>query len=195
MARGVVACDDGVVAKLGRGYTLVSCIYWLVGVGPVGADFAWVRVDGLDASSVISYLVAGLGRFGPVDLVMLDSVTIAGFNLASPASIYRLTGVPVVVVYKYKPSLARLASAVVNVGMHEVRLRVLRVVEDAMEVVTRRGRLYIIVWGASLDRVVRVVEGLQFYGRVPEPLRLAHYLASATSSILNPVPAECFNSE
>ncbi|MCE4605626.1 MAG: DUF99 family protein [Desulfurococcales archaeon] len=190
-----MACDDGVVAKLGGGYTLVSCVYWALGVGPLGADFAWVKVDGLDASSIIAYLASRLGRFGPVDLVMLDSVTIAGFNVASPASIHRLTGAPVVVLYKYSPSLERLASAVVNVDMHRVRLRVLKIVGDAVELRTRRGRLYAIVWGASLDRIVSVVEELQFFGRMPEPLRLAHYLASAISSILNLGSGECFNSE
>lgn len=191
-ARRVVACDDGAVRKLGTGYTLVVCVSWPSGGGLPSVMAGWVRVDGLDASSIVAYMVSRLRGHG-LDLVLLDSITIAGFNIVSPASVYRLTGVPVAVLYKYRPSLDRLSRAVRNVPLHEIRLRALRLVDRVAVIRTRRGVLYSILWGVDDARAREIIEDLQVHGRVPEPLRLAHYLASSLSGILNPDNEECFN--
>ena len=179
----VSACDDGRVYKLGEGYTTAACVCY-DGLRPVGVKLGLLRVDGLEATGVVAYLALAACRGRP-GAVLLDSVTIAGFNLVSPPGLARLAGAPVVVVYKYRPSYGRLASAASRApGPAWLRLRVLRIVEDAVEAETRRGRLYIIPWGLPLREALGLVESLQVHARTPEPLRAAHMVASAASRAL-----------
>ncbi|MEN2999128.1 MAG: DUF99 family protein [Acidilobaceae archaeon] len=174
----VIACDDGRVRK-GAGYTVISCLLW--NAGPQRARFSLARIDGLEASSLVSALALRLGR---AEALLLDSLTSAGFNPISPSTLERLTGLPTVVVYTYEPSSERLRAAMEkHLPDWEVRLRVLREVDKARRVETRKGELYLYSWGMPLERAVALVESLQVHARVPEPLRLAHMLASDMSAI------------
>ncbi len=186
----VVACDDGIVRKLGwgSGFTLVSCILWsLEGGGPVTAALAPVRVDGLDATDVIAGLVEVLQA--PRSPLIVDSVTIAGFNVVNPYGIVESVGSPVVYVYKYMPSLERLLGGLekARLPLTKVRARVIEaVVSSVKPAETRRGIVYLGVVGMQFDVAVKLVEKLQVYSRTPEPLRIAHYTASEASLLLYP---------
>ena len=175
----VVACDDGRVRKLGEGWTLLACILWEHG-GPSDALFLRLRVDGLEASSLIGYAARALGG----DIVILDSITIAGFNLVSPPTVYRLSNAPVIVVYTYKPRFPSLDRAVRNVSLWEVRRRVLKIVENARYTATRMGGLYLLSWGIDIEQAKSIIEDLQIHSRMPEPLRLAHMIASEASMLV-----------
>ncbi|MGC9071303.1 MAG: DUF99 family protein [Acidilobus sp.] len=177
-----VACDDGEVRKLGGGLTAVACVSY-VELRPRGASLGLIHVDGLDATSVLSHLVSSISA--PPGVIFLDSITIGGFNVVSLAGLSRLTGMPVVVVYTYEPSLGRLKEPLVK-HFHdwELRLRALRPIESARRVVTRRGELHLVNWGVDADEAARLVESYQLFTRVPEPLRVAHRLASEASHVL-----------
>ena len=184
-SESVVACDDGHVRKLGTGCTIVSCILWDLEEGPITSSSRPVRVDGLDASSVIAGIIQELGPTGyRLKALLLDSITIAGFNVVSPSTIEKLAGLPTIIIYKYKPSLGRLLAPLrENFSDWELRARVIAVVDTAHEVETGRGKLYVISWGLGIGRARALIERLQFYSRVPEPLRMAHYLASSLSRL------------
>ncbi len=178
----VAACDDGEVRKLGAGYTIAACISWDSSAGVDGIAFSPIHVDGLDATGIVSFLAASLGR---VEAVLLDSLTIGGFNVVSPATLHEATGAPVAVVYTYEPSLERLRRGLSSAGLpcSSVRERILRLVEARRRIQTPRGPLYIVTWppGTPLEGLV---SRLVIYDRKPAPLRAAHYIASALSRLL-----------
>jgi len=181
----VLACDDGVVRKLGSGHTLLTCVSWEEGVGVTGLAFLPVTVDGLDGTSAAVFMARHLAYPRGVDLVLLDSLTLAGFNVVSPASLHEATGAPVAVVYTYKPSLERLARGLeaARLPYASVRLRVLSLVERARRVETPRGPLYLVEWPPGADTLPAIVKS-QVYDRRPAPLRAAHYISSALSRLL-----------
>lgn len=180
-----MACDDGEVRKLGAGATAVACVSYRE-VRPVAASIGLIRVDGLDATSVLSALISMVSH--PPGVVFLDSITIGGFNVVSLAGLTRLTGLPVIVVYTYRPSLERLKEPLVrHFKDWELRLRAIRPVESAYLARTSRGPLYIVSWGVDREEAVRLVEAYQLFTRVPEPIRVAHRLASEASRLIGAV--------
>jgi len=183
---GVLACDDGRVVKLGGGYTLLSCIHWERPYGLNDALTARVTVDGLDATSIASHLARILALRWDPEAILLDSIATAGFNLVSPATLYERTGVPVIVVYTYRPRTRRILEALEasSLPLRRVRERLLRLTGEVVPVETSRGRLYVIAWGTSIEYARSIIEYSQVYNRVPAPIRYAHYIASALSELL-----------
>ncbi len=186
----MVACDDGIVRKLGwgSGFTVVACIAWSIEASrPLSASIAPVRVDGLEASSIVAALIEEVGARGAP--LLLDSVTIAGFNVVSPRTVMKLVGSPVIYVYKYMPSLESLRRGLMSsrLPLLDIRLRIVEsVVASVKPVETRRGRLFISVWGLPgyVGAAKRLVELCQVHARTPEPLRIAHFTASGASRAL-----------
>jgi len=180
----VVACDDGRVEKLGRGYTVVACILW--SRSPLSLELNYIRVDGLEASSTIASMVLKLSLKHDtiIEAILVDSLTIAGFNIISPPTIKKLTGIPLIAIYKYKPSSHRLEEALrKHFKDWDIRMRVLREVDKAEKIETRKGELYIYTWSIDKERAREIIENLQVHSRIPEPLRLAHKIASEIALI------------
>jgi len=183
----VIACDDGVVRKLGTGWTVEACVLWSEPGGPRSIAHLPVHIDGMDATGQVLYMARVLASRAEhrVDAVLLDSVTTAGFNFVSPAALSRAVGAPVIVAYKRRPRWERIEKALKkNLPDYTVRLRVVEIVRRATRIATRRGDLYVIVWGTGLEAARRIIEALQRGGRIPEPLRFVDVYASALSRVL-----------
>ena len=180
----VIACDDGYIEKVGQGYTLVACISWL-GRGP-GAPgrgaMARLRVDGAGATGVVAFLALTLS-LPRRPLLLLDSITVAGFDVVSPSGFKKLTEGEVVIVYTRRPRRDRLLRALRKSGaaLREAKERaILWMLDNLVEVDTARGKLYV---ASTMDprEAACVVESLQAHARKPEPLRVAHATASRAS--------------
>jgi endonuclease V-like protein UPF0215 family len=184
----VIACDDGVVEKLGGGRTIVACTLWKLGVGPLRIGHLPVHIDGLDATSQLSFIISALKpRSGqPIDAVLLDSVTIAGFNVVSVKALSRICGCPVIVAYKRMPRRERILSALYShLPDWPIRERIiLYVIDRVRRLDTRLGPLYVAVEGAEYWYAKNVIESYQVYARMPEPLRFIDLYASALSRLL-----------
>jgi len=183
---GVLACDDGRVVKLREGSTLMVCIHWERPLGLTDGLANRVRVDGLDATSIATHLTRILALRWDPEAILLDSIATAGFNLISPSMLHEASGLPVIVVYTYKPRTERIISALraSNLPYEEVRRRILELTRRVVRVETARGPLYILAWGISLEHALQIIEYSQVYDRVPAAIRYAHYIASALSELL-----------
>ena len=181
-----IACDDGVVRKLGEGWTVAACVLWDRDRGPRRIAHLPIHVDGLDATGQLLFLIRHLASHASdLEAVFFDSVTIGGFNVVSISSIHRVAGVPVIVVYKRKPRWGRIQRALTeHFPDYEIRLRIVGVVRTATPVNTREGVVYVVARGASREDARRLIESYQMGSRVPEPLRFAHLYASALSRLL-----------
>jgi len=179
--------DDGFFEKGWRSTVLaLALMEWRGGVlCPRGARLGRVSVDGLDATSVLSRLVGGVEG---LRLVLLDNVVYAGFNLVEPWRVFEETGVPVVVVLRYPPRRGMVESALRrHFRDWELRLGVLEKVWNSLRPAPcPRGGLLLAPYGLGWGEAVGEVCGLQVFTRVPEPLYMAHVVASGVSRSLGP---------
>jgi len=179
----IIACDDGKVKKFEQKVTLSLCVSYRE-LWPEEIKVNYIHTDGLDATSVLSHLIRLLSR-GERAIVLFDSLTIAGFNIISLPGIYRLTGVPSIVIYTYKPSLRRIREALrLHFKDMPIREKALSLISKTEKVKTKMGDVYIINWGVNKDSAIEIINSTQQYSRVPEPLRVSHIIASSISDLV-----------
>jgi hypothetical protein len=152
--------------------------YWLEGVMSTR-----IAVDGLDSTAQISSMIKQSPHFGQLRVVMLSGVTFAGFNVVDMKALNAETGLPVVAVTTRKPDLVKVQSALENLPNSEERWNAILNAGDVFSVVTRRGKLpvHVEVVGVSRELTVEVLRLTATRSRLPEPLRVAHLVASGIS--------------
>lgn len=172
-----IGFDDGAFARSHRGDVVV-----------VGAVFTLDRLDGIvatrvrrDGRNATARLVEAIrsSRFAPqLDLVLLQGIALAGFNVVDVEALGRRTGLPVLVVARRRPDLTRIHAALrerVRGGERKWRLI------EKLEPMAPVRRVFAQRQGLTVEEAQRVIERLQINGLEPEPLRVAHLVAGALS--------------
>ena len=176
----VVGFDDGTFSfssKLGRGKTVLIGVVMKGSQEVVGVLSRWITVDGRDATDAMIDAVLS-SRFKDLRVILLRGVTYGGFNIVDVERIYRETDLPVVVVVRKKPGLKAMESALrKHFPDAEERIELLRGAPPLFEILP--GKLYLQAVGVDERTAEEIVRVTTKTGLIPEPLRLAHMIASA----------------
>ncbi len=157
-------------------------------VAVVGAVFASTRFDGVllgsverdgdDATEVFAALLRRSRFYEHVQVVLLQGVTFAGFNVVDVPTLGSELRRPVLVVARRQPHWSKLRQALcqkVPRGSEKWKqLERLGPMEPVSGVYVQR-------WNLSLDEARQLLERTTLWGRLPEPLRVAHLIAGALS--------------
>jgi uncharacterized protein len=173
----VVGFDDSPFAHTDRGdVPVIGAVF--SGLRLDGVLKGKVRRDGANATRVLAELVER-SQFGEhVQLLMLEGIALAGFNVVDIHELRSRLEIPVLVVARKKPDLAAIRTALltrVPGGRRKWRL-----IERAgpMRAI---GGVYVQTAGIDDDVVIDVLRRFAVHGRVPEPLRTAHLIAGGTA--------------
>ncbi len=169
----VVGFDDAPFPRGARGdVPVVGCVF----SGPVftGVLSGTVRKDGRNATEVLARLVTESKWAPQLQLVMLQGIALAGFNVVDLAALGRLTGLPVLVVARRRPGLVAIREALLSRVPGGARKWALVEAAGPMEACAG---VYVQRAGLSLDEAAGVIARTALHGRIPEPLRAAHLVA------------------
>ena len=176
----VVGFDDGTFSfssKLTRGNTILIGVVMKGSQEVVGVLSRWIAVDGTDATEKIVDAVIG-SRFRDLRVIMLKGITYAGFNVVDVGRVNRETGLPVIVVVRKRPNITAMELALKrHFPDWEERVELLRRAPPLLEMIP--GRLYLQAVGVDGRTAAEIVRVTTRTGLTPEPLRLAHMVASA----------------
>ena len=139
-----------------------------------------VTRDGMDATDGIIGMVTGSKHRGQIRVVMLDGVTYAGFNPVDINRIYDETGIPVIVFMRSCPDFEKIRLALDNLPEKEERWDIIMRSGRIHRIEGREGEnpVFIQLCGIRKDLAVRIVGMTSTHGNIPEPLRLAHLIAT-----------------
>ncbi len=142
-----------------------------------------ILIDGLNATRMIIDMAKNLSSYSINPVIMLDGITYAGFDVADPDKIYVETGIPVITFIQYPLDLERIKRALMK-HFKDYRERydvIKRVYTLSTPLMTpwRVTRFYSA--GLPLKEASILLKNLMIYSPVPEPLRIAHMLASTIS--------------
>lgn len=137
-----------------------------------------VEKDGRDAAERLAAMVAG-SRFAPVvQLVMLQGITMGGFNVVDVLGLHARLSRPVLVLARKQPDRASIRRALLEKvpGGREKWALIERL--GPMEPV---GQVFVQRVGLSLEEAEAAVRRTAVEGSIPEPLRVAHLIAGAVA--------------
>ncbi len=171
----VIGFDDAPFDRVRRGdVPVVGAVF----CGPrlEGVVLGRVRRDGANATRVLERLVAE-SRFAPhLQLVFLQGIALAGFNVVDIQALHRALAIPVLTVARRSPDVAAIEAALRGrVPGGARKLRLLRRA-GAMEPL---GGVWVQRAGIDAREAERVIRRFALHSHVPEPLRTAHLIAGA----------------
>ncbi len=171
--------DDGAFDRADRYAPLAAVVLTLPErVEAVRTDR--VRVDGTDGTRRVVALVRRLGPLEGVRAILLDGAVVGGFNVLDMDALHRQLGVPIVAVTRRPPEFPRIRAALRKwfPRTADARWRLLRA-HRLFRVPTAGQPIRAAAVGCSRADAVRLIERSTVRGHWPEPLRLAHLVASA----------------
>jgi uncharacterized protein len=143
-----------------------------------------VRVDGRDGTARVVELLGALGGGEGIRAVLVDGAVVGGFNVLDLDAIHRATGLPVVAVTRRRPEFPKIRAALDRwfPRTSQARFTLLRQ-HRLFRVATGGAPIWAAASGCSAADAARLLRRTTVRGFWPEPLRLAHLVASASRPV------------
>lgn len=133
-----------------------------------------VRRDGANATEVLARLVTRSRFASHIDIILLQGIALAGFNVVDLGALHQQVGIPVIAIARKAPDMAAIRRALLTQVRGGRRkwaiLESLGAMEPVAGVFTQRA-------GISLAETAALIQRLAVNSALPEPLRTAHLIA------------------
>ncbi len=173
----VIGFDDAPFSRAHRGDVLiVGALY--SGLRLEGVLSGKVRRDGANSTSTLIQLLSGSRFKAHIQVIMLQGIAFAGFNVIDLHRLHESLGIPAVVVARKRPHMDAIKRALlyrVPGGKRKWAL-----IEQAGPMERVRG-VYVQRAGLTLRQVDRLLERFSIHSAIPEPLRAAHLIAGGVA--------------
>lgn len=178
----VLGIDDGKFIPHTKGTALVVGAVFRGGYSIEAVMHTKIAIDGLDATPKFASMINTSPHRRQLRLVMLNGITFAGFNVVDLKKLHLETGLPVIAITHNKPDLDAICSALKNLPESEERWRLVVEAGEIYEVSNHDTKVYVELAGISLNDAQKIIKLTSNRSSLPEPLRVAHLIASGISS-------------
>ncbi|MBH23063.1 MAG: hypothetical protein CMH57_01120 [Myxococcales bacterium] len=174
----VIAFDDFAFDRAHRGaVSIVGAVYSNLRLD--GVLCGEVQRDGSDSAEAIEQLVRGSRFFEHNHMIMLQGIALAGFNVVDIHALSEALEMPVLVVARKEPNMARIREALLTkVEGGEAKWALIEKagpMEPVADVFVQRA-------GLSAVEAAHVIGHFTTQSVIPVPLRTAHIIASGVST-------------
>jgi len=184
----ILGFDDGAFEpRSGKQVPVIGVIY-RGGKFLDGALVTHVTVDGSDAMQNVVKLINSSRHKQQLKVIMFDGITLAGFNVVDIVKIHEETKIPVIVINRKHPDLKKVKRALFKYFEDgEERWRAIeragKIKECYVDRKGKKGReerkVYYQHIGLTDEQTKQIIKLSCTRGFIPEPLRVAHLLATA----------------
>jgi len=174
----VLGIDDGKFNPHTEGNAIVVGAVFRGGCWLDGVMHTNISIDGFDATEKIAFMINGSSHCKQLRLIMLNGITFAGFNVVNIKTLSLATNLPVIALTGDKPDLFSIREALTNLTKTEERWKTILEAGEIHEITSRSKKLYMTLTGISLKDAQKIIELTATRSSFPEPLRVAHLIAS-----------------
>ena len=177
----VLGIDDGKFTPHTKGDVIVIGVVFRGGCSIDGVMHTNVAIDGLDATDKLALMINSSPHRKQLRLVMLNGITFAGFNVVDLKKLNSETKLPVMALTHEKPDLDAIHRALKNLPNEEERWRTVLEAGEINVVINKGIKIYFEIAGISLADAQKIIKITSTRSSLPEPLRVAHLIASGIS--------------
>jgi uncharacterized protein len=177
----VLGIDDGKFTSHTEGNVIVVGVVFRGGLSIDGVMHTTIAIDGLDATEQLASMITISPHHKQLRLVMLNGITFAGFNVVNIKKLNAATKLPVLALTRTKPDLTGIHKAIKNLPNAEERWTMILEAGNINEVLNKGVKIYVETAGISLDDAQKIIALTSTRSSLPEPLRVAHLIASGIS--------------
>jgi len=176
----VLGVDDGVFTPHTKELVDVAGVVFRGGYWLDGFMHTRVQVDGMDATQKLADMITHSPHYRQLRVVMLNGVTLAGFNIVDIKELHKKLKLPIIAVTREKPNFTDIKKALQNLSEAEKRWEAIEKTGKMIRVRTREGEepIYAHVVGISEETAKQVLKSTSTRSNIPEALRVAHIIAS-----------------
>ncbi|MBN1390840.1 MAG: DUF99 family protein [Candidatus Thermoplasmatota archaeon] len=183
----VLGIDDGPYHRGSLETLIVMTLYRLDGYLDAVMT-SRVTTDGMDSASRIAEILLGSRYLQQVRCIMSDGACLAGFNVLDIDELHQRTSVPVITVSDETPNTGSIMAALkANFDDWEGRLKLITR-HSPRRLELDDGTCFVREKGITPKAADDIVKRCTVRGRVPEPVRLSHMIASAMDAVAEEVP-------
>jgi endonuclease V-like protein UPF0215 family len=181
----VLGVDDGAFVPHVKGQVPVIGVVFRGGYWLDGVMHTTIAVDGFDATERIASMITGSSHYKQLRVIMLNGITLAGFNIVDVKALNVATRLPVITVTREKPDFTEIRKALQNLTRSEERWEAILKAGEPIKVFTRnaKAKVYMQSVGVSKEDAQKILRLTSTRSNVPEALRVAHLIASGISGL------------
>lgn len=137
-----------------------------------------VSVDGNEATTIVKEMIQNTKHRQQLKTAMIDGVALGGFNIVNIHEVYDSTKLPIITITRDKPDFEKIKSALQK-NFHDWEDRWEIIQKGEMhKVKTSHNPIYVKCVGISIELAEELINLSTIRGVIPEPLRVAHIIAS-----------------
>lgn len=140
-----------------------------------------IKVDGRDATRKLINLITKSRFKEQVRVIFLDGIALGGFNVVDIQKLSNRTGLPVITLTKHKPDFLKMEHALKK-HFKDWKRRLKLIKSTKLEKIgTKHNPIWIGFAGLSLEKAKKLIKQTTVRGRLPEPVRIAHLIATGVA--------------
>jgi len=137
-----------------------------------------VSIDGDDATFVCKDMINSTRHRKQLKALLIDGIALGGFNIIDIEEIFESTKLPVITITRDKPDFKKIEEALKkNFIDWEKRLTLIKN-GKIHKVETSYNPIYVKCSGIDIDEAKEIIKISTIRGVIPEPIRVAHIIAS-----------------
>lgn len=169
----VLGVDDCPFDKFKDRHVMVVATVFRGGSFIDGVLSTTVDVDGVDSTQRLVDLVRKCKFRSQLQVILLDGIAFGGFNIVDVKDLYKRTGIPVMTIIRRMPDIQKIKSVLRKIGQ-EGKIGLI----DKAGKVEKIGSVYCQLVGIDKVDAGKIVRLTCTHSKIPEPLRVAHLIAS-----------------
>jgi len=137
-----------------------------------------VEVDGDDATEKCIQMINNTRHKTHLKAILIDGSCLGGFNVVNKEELYKQTLIPVITVTRDRPDFEKIQRALKN-NFEDWKERLNMIKSgDLHEIKTPYNPIFIKCVGITLKQAKEIIKISTIRGVIPEPIRVAHLIAS-----------------
>ena len=176
----IVGFDDGPFIPRTKGEAPVVGVVFRGGDYLDGAFKTEVNIDGMNATKTLIKLLNKSRHKEQLRIIMMKGITFGGFNMVDISELYDKSKLPVIVVNRRRPNLEKIKKALKHFKDFEKRWECVKHAGKIHKMkIEKNKNIYYQFKGLSQEEAERIIKLSCTRSLIPEPLRVAHLIASA----------------